>query len=75
MELMGIALCALLSGGESFVDMADDGEAKEGWLRHRLGLELVHGILAQNRLELLRHDPKLKVGLNARRKVGSGQVG
>ncbi len=29
MELMCIALCALLSGGESFVDMQDYGEAKE----------------------------------------------
>ncbi|BCM88186.1 hypothetical protein IAD21_01783 [Abditibacteriota bacterium] len=44
MELMCIALCALLSGGESFVDMQDYGEAKEHWLRKRLGLELVNGI-------------------------------
>src|SRR5687768_15972513 len=43
-DILGIALCAVVSGAESFVDMADYGVAKEPWLRERLGLELPHGI-------------------------------
>jgi DDE_Tnp_1-associated len=44
LDILGIALCAVISGAESFVDMADYGVAKERWLRERLGLELPHGI-------------------------------
>jgi len=43
-DVLCIALCAMLSGAESFVDMEDYGQAKEDWLRRRLGLELPHGI-------------------------------
>ena len=43
-DILCIALCAVISGAESFVDMADYGVAKERWLRERLGLELPHGI-------------------------------
>jgi predicted transposase YbfD/YdcC len=44
LDVLSIALCALLSGAESFVDMEDYGVAKEKWLRERLGLELPCGI-------------------------------
>ena len=43
-DILCIALCAVISGAEGFVDMADYGVAKEHWLRERLGLELPHGI-------------------------------
>ena len=43
-DILGIALCAVVSGAESFVDMEDYGVAKERWLREGLGLELGHGI-------------------------------
>lgn len=43
-DILSIALCAVVSGAESFVDMEDYGVAKERWLRERLGLELGHGI-------------------------------
>ncbi len=44
MDVLCIGLCAVVSSGEGFVDMADYGVAKESWLRERLGLELAHGI-------------------------------
>lgn len=44
MDVLCIGLCAVVSGGEGFVDMADDGVAKEAWLRQRLGLALHNGI-------------------------------
>jgi hypothetical protein len=44
LDILSIALCAVISGAESFVDMGDYGVAKERWLRERLGLELPHGI-------------------------------
>ncbi len=43
-DILCIALCAVLSGAESFVDMEDYGQAKSTWLRERLGLALPHGI-------------------------------
>ena len=43
-DILCIALCAVVSGAESFVDMEDYGVAKEQWLRERLGLDLPHGI-------------------------------
>jgi len=43
-DVLCIALCAMLSGAESFVDMEKYGRAKEAWLRERLGLALPHGI-------------------------------
>ena len=42
LEILMIALCTVLCGGETAVDMADFGEAKEGFLRRFLKLE--HGI-------------------------------
>lgn len=43
-DILVIALCAIISGAESFTEMEEFGEYKEGWLRGRLGLELEHGI-------------------------------
>jgi hypothetical protein len=44
MDVLCIGLCAVVSGGEGFVDMEDYGVAKEAWLRQRLGLALPNGI-------------------------------
>ena len=44
LDVLAIALCAALSGAEGFVDMARFGQAREGWLRERLGLALPGGI-------------------------------
>jgi len=41
-DLLFIAVCTIICGGESFTDMQDFGEAKEEWLRKFL--ELPHGI-------------------------------
>ena len=41
-DILFIAVCTLICGGESFTDMEDFGEAKEQWLRTLL--ELPHGI-------------------------------
>ena len=43
-DLLAIALCAVLCGAEGFVDMARFGQAREGWLRERLGLSLPGGV-------------------------------
>jgi len=59
-DVLCIALCAILSGAETFVDMEDYGVAKESWLRERLGLELPHGIPSHDTFNRLfsRLDPK-----------------
>jgi|SRR6185503_3649272 len=44
LEILIIAVCAMLSGADNFVEIADFGRAKEAWLRERLGLRLEHGI-------------------------------
>lgn len=44
LDILAIALCAMLSSAESFVDMAEYGRSKETWLRERLGLSLEHGV-------------------------------
>lgn len=44
LEVLCIALCAMLSGAEGFEDMEDYGHAKETWLRERVSLELPNGI-------------------------------
>ena len=44
LDILCIALCAVLSGAETFVDMEGYGRAKCQWLRERLGLELKSGI-------------------------------
>lgn len=43
-DILAIALCAMLSGAESFVAMEEYGQSKAGWLRQQLGLHLAHGI-------------------------------
>lgn len=42
LDIMTIAICAVICGAETFVDMENFGKAKEAWLRQRL--ELVNGI-------------------------------
>src|SRR4051812_36673927 len=37
-DVLVIAVCCLLSGGESFNDMADFGRARQKWLKTFLGL-------------------------------------
>jgi len=44
LDILTIALCAMLSGAESFVDMERFGREKQGWLKARLGLKLPGGI-------------------------------
>lgn len=41
-DIVTIAICAVLSGADSFVEIAADGRAKEAWLRTFLALP--HGI-------------------------------
>lgn len=43
-DILAIALCAMLSGAEGFEAMEEYGQAKQMWLRERLGLSLPHGI-------------------------------
>lgn len=43
-EILTIALCAMLSGAETFADMERFGYEKSSWLRERLGLKLPGGI-------------------------------
>jgi DDE_Tnp_1-associated len=44
LDMLAIALCAVLCGAESFVEMEEFGQAKHTWLQQRLGLSLPHGI-------------------------------
>ena len=44
LDILVIALCTLLCGGEGWEDMTEFGRAKEAWLRDRLGLSLPNGI-------------------------------
>jgi predicted transposase YbfD/YdcC len=44
LDILAIALCAVLCGAESFVEMEEFGQAKHTWLQDRLGLCLPHGI-------------------------------
>ena len=39
MDILFIAVCAVICGATSFVDMADFGKAKIDWFKERLGLE------------------------------------
>ncbi len=43
-DILAIALCAILCGAETFTDMARFGKAKGDWLRERLGLSLNGGV-------------------------------
>jgi predicted transposase YbfD/YdcC len=44
LDILVIALCAVLSGAEGWEDMEAFGRAKEPWLRERLGLALPNGV-------------------------------
>ena len=44
LEMLTIAVCAVLSGAETFADMERFGLEKSSWLRERLGLRLPGGI-------------------------------
>lgn len=44
LDILTIALCAMLSGAETFVDMEGFGREKQAWLKERLGLKLPGGI-------------------------------
>jgi predicted transposase YbfD/YdcC len=44
LDILVIALCAVICGAEGWEDMEAFGRAKEPWLRERLGLALPHGI-------------------------------
>ena len=44
LDILIIALCALICGAEGWEDMQEWGEARLPWLREHLGLELPHGI-------------------------------
>lgn len=59
LDILVIALCAVISGAEGWEDMETFGRAKEGWLRERLGLSLPHGIPSHDtfRRVLARLDP------------------
>ena len=44
LDILVIALCALICGADDFVAIARFGQAKEAWLKDRLELELPSGI-------------------------------
>jgi predicted transposase YbfD/YdcC len=43
-EILTLALCALLSGADTFADMERFARAKQDWFRRHLGLSLRHGV-------------------------------
>ena len=45
-EILAVALCAILCGADDFVAVATFGRAREEWLRERLGIG--HGIPAHD---------------------------
>ncbi len=44
LDILMVALCAVLSGAQTFVEMEEFGFEKHKWLRERLGLKLRNGI-------------------------------
>jgi len=44
LDILVIALCAVICGADTFVDIARFGKAKEPWLKEHLDLPLPHGI-------------------------------
>ena len=44
MDIVLIALCAIICGAEGWEDMQEWGEARLPWLREHLGMQLPHGI-------------------------------
>lgn len=59
LEILTIALCAILCGAEGWEDIQAWGEAKKEWLHSHLGLELTNGIPTDDtfRRVLSRLDP------------------
>jgi len=49
-DIVLIVLCGTLSGADDFVSIAAFAEAKEGWLRDRLGLTLANGVPSHDTL-------------------------
>ena len=49
-DVVLIVLCGTLAGADDFVSIAEFAEAKEGWLRDRLGLTLAHGVPSHDTL-------------------------
>lgn len=45
-DIIMVAICAVLAGADSFIDIADFGRAKEAWFR--TFLELPHGIASED---------------------------
>ena len=71
LEILFIALCTMLCGGETFTDMQAFGEAKEEWLRTRL--EWPPGIVhASRRADRPSGRPR---GGGARKRPTSGRGG
>ncbi len=83
LEILTIALCAMLSGAQTFTDMEGFGREKQAWLKERLGLKLSGGIPSHDTFGrvLARLDPeeawaRLKsVALVERGSDGSGNRG
>jgi predicted transposase YbfD/YdcC len=44
LDILVIALCTVICGGEGWEDMSEFGQAKEAFLREQLGLSLTHGV-------------------------------
>jgi predicted transposase YbfD/YdcC len=44
LDILVIALCTLIGGGEGWEDMTEFGQTKAAWLQERLGLSLAAGI-------------------------------
>lgn len=60
LDIVVIAFCAVLCGAEGWEDMETFGQAKEAWLKERLGLELPHGVPSDDTFRRLfaRLDPE-----------------
>ncbi len=59
LDILVIAVCAVIAGAEGWEDIAEFGHLKEAFFRERLGLELPHGIPSPDtfRRVLARLDP------------------
>jgi predicted transposase YbfD/YdcC len=60
LDILLIALCALICGAEGWEDMQEWGESKQDWLRQHLGMPLLNGIPTDDtfRRVLSRVDPE-----------------
>lgn len=80
-EVVTIALCAVICGAEGWEDMESFGRAREAWLRERLGLELRQGVPGDDvyRRVFSRLDPEqfargLAVWIRSLQGEGAGEV-